>query len=108
MEGTYKIVPDEEDHDAATADTTYAAANDSTVSACPSSQCSVPGFVEEIGASPPKADVHVAGRGANRPRPHNNDNSDGFQKLGRSLSRRFLNEKPDRPEAAELLSAGLG
>ena len=28
MGGTYKIVPDEEDHDAAKADTTYAAAND--------------------------------------------------------------------------------
>ena len=28
MGGTYKIVPDEEDHEAAKADTTYAAAND--------------------------------------------------------------------------------
>ena len=28
MGGTYKIVPDEEDHGAAKADTTYAAAND--------------------------------------------------------------------------------
>ena len=28
MGGTYKIVPDEEDHEAAKTDTTYAAAND--------------------------------------------------------------------------------
>ena len=28
MGGTYKIVPDEEDHEAAKADTSYAAAND--------------------------------------------------------------------------------
>ena len=48
----------------------------------PKPRCRVRGFVEEMGAFLQRPYVHVARRGANRPRPHNNENSGGFQISG--------------------------
>ena len=46
----------------------------------PKPRCRVRGFVEEMGAFLQRPMCMSLVGGANRPRPHNNENSDGFRK----------------------------